>query len=1072
MSLILAALMHLKDIVLLQLIKIFMKLKNEFLNFQKFKKMELEFIPKVSETEPKKDSSFLFLNLVDKVIGLYPHQLKPYIVFTEMLTNELILRYPTGSGKTLTALITGFLMRKSQPFKKNRTLILTPSELISKNFKYEARDFFKEIYSDEAGKMNKAKFEEDFEIIPIEKFIRRIFFYKKDVIELQEKDGEVEEKIKKVNLTKEEKEKHLKDVIKQYSNCLIFVDEAHKLNKISGKEKVIYDRFQDFLKLIEGKDVHLIGASGTLAVDKIEEHIHLFNLFLKTNFDESDINIADQEFPKKLKNKILFMDAEFNDVAVRERTNPFLSKTVDRIYDVHNKEINYVPCLVPLNHYQATKYLEFKKMEKEDNDGFHIESRIAAIVALPKISDKRLTPEDIGKTTKSGMISNFFFGDPEKKKKKKGFVTEIKKSVDVSRSEPVKAKGYDKHIFEKVLDKDDNLIDVLEKPENPKLSSFKEILIENTMSVAAKFEFIQGLLDDDEFADKAFSISIFFIQLGVKPFELFLDSIGFTKYKIPKTKGPIVKGEKKVKETKKSFLPSTELPRYIVLEGSESQIMNLLEAYNDPRNKEGKFIRILIYTYSTSVGVSIFNSRVIIHAASAWNRTTEIQINNRNDRGLQSLKHFRKKEDRTIDIFYLTGFVSSEVVKGDVNSVDRDMYIRSRAKGYEIDKIDNILRKISIDVDVPKQRINLKTESTNFNLFLLPIVGRVFEDKISAFMSNKNMVYIEDIAEMLNISISTTRFIVNKFEASRKNFFDNSGNIKFIAEKGGVVYLHENYNEIFSKNIRSSENILIKKKGKTDLKFEAVAVKELDESIREIRIDPYSKIDKTKASLIFERYFNTDFPEEVEDLMSFYFNFCVTDPKNGNIYHFIAVKEDGRNQNQGFSVKGDIRKFVKIGVWETVFDNKINDMITNKFIREYITSMFDKKYDYFSIITPANDFKIVDKYLFFGKIESGEALKKPFQTEENIKILQEITKELNVQKFLNFNKDDKIKWSGMPKGSDITTSLTIDRINNIMEEMGDKYNTNFGLGKADLAVAVRKKFNELSKNNENLILYF
>lgn len=125
----------------------------------------------------------------------------------------------------------------------------------------------------------------------------------------------------------------------------------------------------------------------------------------------------------------------------------------------------------------------------------------------------------------------------------------------------------------------------------------------------------------------------------------------------------------------------------------------LLKEINDPKNKNGDYIKIIIGSPSVSEGISFKNIRQIHILEPYWNLSRIDQIIGR---GIRYKSHENLKEkDRRVDIFLHVAIFDK---KNEDSSIDIFKYKISQKKDFLIKNIEHIIKKVSIDCKLNKKR--------------------------------------------------------------------------------------------------------------------------------------------------------------------------------------------------------------------------------------------------------------------------------------------------------------------------------------------------------------------------------
>jgi hypothetical protein len=207
---------------------------------------------------------------------------------------------------------------------------------------------------------------------------------------------------------------------------------------------------------------------------------------------------------------------------------------------------------------------------------------------------------------------------------------------------------------------------------------------------------IADILDTIENSDGIVFIYSNWIKSGLVPLVLALEQNGYTNVsgkeilKNSKQQNKIsYEGEFIDKyEDKKDFIPAN----YLVISGSDLKSNNLeeeLKILTSDENQNGQKIKVIVGSSVAAEGLDFKNIRSI-HILEPWHNINKLE--QVIGRGIRNCSHKKlESEDRNVTIYLHTS------VTGDKESIDTYLYRYSESKAKQIGKIENILKRNSID---------------------------------------------------------------------------------------------------------------------------------------------------------------------------------------------------------------------------------------------------------------------------------------------------------------------------------------------------------------------------------------
>ena len=913
----------------------------------------------------------------------YNHQVLPSRLLA-YFTNILFLKYPMGSGKTTTGDLTGFLLRNSMPYDKNKVVILGPNKNIVALFKQELEMRFGEIYINRQGEFTTHTPKVDFTFSTFESFINKVFLR-------QRKD--------KREPTQQEINDSLKKAMETYSNATFIMDEASWLRE-SDKEsegKIIYRYFRKFFSLLTGHKV--VFMSGTFMVNGPEDFVSLANLVLPEDnqlpLDLGDKSQKDIEYilAETVGKNILYLDELKINVEVKEMKN---TKDYGPYNEVREADVSYVPFYLSLTGYQREVYRRIKESSSKPK-AFYTAERTASIFVYPEIPHEEREENKKEVDRVGGKEFDFFFveGNLDKKIYKVGATLS-----------------------------DGSIIPVLDTENGYR--SFRWLLENNLLTFSAKMDRIVKDANND--TEHGFVVYSFYKWVGTYVFGEILKIHDYKEWEPMERRYKKPKGERKSKEDRyhlgKENMPADKRKRFAILEGSPKRIEKILDAYNSPENMYGDYIKILILPHGLIFGTNIFNGRKMYHLGYSWNNAVSNQANSRLLRGYQALRNFRNPKDRYVEIYYMTAVLETEEDENgniiDYGEMDEDgtfknalevkAYLSAKRKEVDIDKTYRAMKNVSVDRGINNSRDKFKIPKNqienNYHLFYFKYEIRNVKQVIKDIFMYQDEIYFDDLCAMIpQYTRKDIIYTLNDMSENRDELQNKRGEIRFITEEKGVVFLHDNYN-IFE---RKKYNPMLKlyKLEKDVLQYSITIIKSNDiEKLKaELRSNPnriyldegeIPKIDSKIAAVLFEELYGTKYDPAFQSFMDVYSKFHYD---FGGLYniHWILAKSDSPNSVGSLLLKDVLfRRYNKeTKQWEDFGAvDKVTGRVPDKALD--ITEKLNKRnmaeYEkvsrkkYVGLVTTTNEFKVI--------IFNGE---------------------------LKYNKGNgEISASGNPRGKDIT----------------------------------------------------
>ena len=190
-----------------------------------------------------------------------------------------------------------------------------------------------------------------------------------------------------------------------------------------------------------------------------------------------------------------------------------------------------------------------------------------------------------------------------------------------------------------------------------------------------------------------------YMATGAYSIAMMLEQNGYTRHSLqsPVLSNPI------------NVISKEEGSTYILFDSSKQKnVSSLLKVINDPKNKRGSNVKVIIGTKRIEQGISFKNVRQI-HIMTPWfnmNRNKQII-----GRGARTLSHILLPEkERNLTIFYHV--TAKQLRDGSLFSTDINMYEKALKKQKKIDLIEGILKENSVNC-ISYSDINMDKSNTN-----------------------------------------------------------------------------------------------------------------------------------------------------------------------------------------------------------------------------------------------------------------------------------------------------------------------------------------------------------------------
>ena len=638
--------------------------ENLFYNSVMMKSEFGELRPYYGEPKPKKGEFLRHQEFMSRFMS-------PYTPYDKMLVFQGL-----GTGKTFTLAAVSELSKKikTNELSRNKIIILVRNPNLRNNMVAEIANAFGYAPSKE---------EIDEESLSDKAIATRI--NKRIGVNYQ-----VETFTTFVNQIKLMSDEQIKE---DYSNCYILIDEAHNLRtQSSGKkdDRKNYEQIHRLLHLVLGCKILLLTA--TPMRDKPSEICSLLNLLLplkkqldRKNFNE---NYFDEkqfkenkkaEFKNYVKGIVSYLRSSTSDVQVE------YAGDIDKSSDMQFTKT----ARLQMSDFQSNIYKEAFLKDKPNDEGAEIDI---------DEEDFEKSGGDSGIWLNSRQAAMFVFPDGtygiqkvEKRKKQSGKpkITIETDSESSSSEEEEKEDVKEPWLYEeeKIYKPSSRLIRYFHAKGNS-----KKDMLEQLKKYSAKFYFvIKEILKNPR--EKFFVYSNIVSGGGALLFGAILEIFGL----------------KHVEPASNSIDTLSQSDRYMVLTGStlSSAQTDVLvnRVFNDPRNKYGEYIRVIVGSHVVGEGLSFKHIRKMCVLTPFWNSPTTDQAIGR---AIRSFSHNDLPQDQQNVVVYRIAAIPLPIEN--VQSIDMLMYKVSEDKDIKIKQVERLLKESAVDCALNRERNIISTD--------------------------------------------------------------------------------------------------------------------------------------------------------------------------------------------------------------------------------------------------------------------------------------------------------------------------------------------------------------------------
>lgn len=695
-----------------------------------------------------------------------------------------------GLGKTcLASLIVEHFseFRKKQGVLNKRALVFVGSETLEKNWKEEIVNVC--TNNKYLASLNEKEIlqGENIENISQIKKIRRINFKLSQTYELQKIDTFLNK------LPKDEDIEAWNTIQNKYSDRVIIIDEAHSLRNVGGGDS----RYNDMFRFLHSlKNTRVILLTGTPVWDKVSEFGGLMNLilplteqfpignrFINTFYTKAGKIKNVEEIYKKCKGMISFVRGDTIQQIEYGISEPFfkhLKVYPDVMSDFQSKYVR-----------KAKNTIITQQIIKKDTEGVlqTIERNVAGGALSSDARD----------------AANFIYPDGSYGKK-----------------------GFNKYVL--------NVVKIGNKTKTTyKLSNeLKEAINRDGLEkYSIKFANIIKEIEENP-NESVFVYNEFVTNAGAILFSLILKEYGFTKVVNPNIINPDTSSKAKRFAIFTSEQSTTN---------SSSEIKKIIKYFNDPRNKYGEYLRVIIGSEKVSVGLSFKNIRQFHNTMPHWNLSEPEQAK---FRAIRYGGHLALPlNERYIKVYNHCIFNKGLLTKYQISNEDTiDTYIYKIAenKDYQTQQLYRILKEIAFDCpliyeknvkstdvkgsrecnygecnyickDYPNELIDKTRDVWKYNIKDIDYstsalyYPKDIKNEIIKIFNEYFIVRFEQLLDLLSIDELTLLINLNEIIERRILIKDRWGFSTFLKEKGNIYYLDNSY----STDSTPLDNIYIQK---------------------------------------------------------------------------------------------------------------------------------------------------------------------------------------------------------------------------------------------------------------------
>ena len=599
-------------------------------------------------------------------------------------------------------------------------------------------------------------------------------------------------------------------LIENYTNAYIFIDEAHNLKPSSKNPQ----KYNQILRLVHTvPSIKLMLLSATPMLDSHEDIVYTLNLLNSPDnqikledwrkwWENKEFTKTDELIRKYLYGKVSYFRQASSNVTVLNQGE--VMKGVQSIYPDSDTKAKYLVKTTNLvmDANQSASYnnawkadTESRQKAEEETDEVEDEFDI--------FDDKKTEGEKQSPSYKQSIsAANFVFPPSSSKKSQNLYGAEAEKNYlkkFVNKQVQVKSKDKEGNVIYKTevkkvekMDTDDlkasssktvdaevntNLLSKLTEGVTNKLTDEERyrVILKNLKKFSSKFAFtIEKILEARDKGEKVFIYTNIINGGGVALLGAILKLFDYEWLHVTQEE------QKKARETEGS--------RFVVLTSETatpdqlSDILGKDGLVNDKKNSHGEYVQVILGTEVISEGVDLKHIRKVFILNPWWNTP---QIDQAIGRAVRATSHLDlDPSERTVEIYRLASVPLDTSGASEVknNSIDLKMYATSEDKEKYIKQIERIMKMSSIDCVLNRER-NIDTsakkgsrecdfEECNWKCYGIPDILEKFNDNRWGVLEDTYNLYY-GIADTVEIK-KTIQVLFNKkssytFEEIRDN---------------------------------------------------------------------------------------------------------------------------------------------------------------------------------------------------------------------------------------------------------------------------------------------------------------
>lgn len=646
------------------------------------------------------------------------------------------------------------------------------------------------------------------------------------------------------------------DIIDQYSNCMFICDEIQTLSSDdndegtlsekkrakSSKEKEENKKIYDTLHRVfhVAKNTKIILMTATPMIDKPKEIERPMNLILPLN---KQMNFSD-----------------------------YSKLTIDDLKVYFHGNVSYVGDL---------------------------KQEMGSVSLSPELQGSKLTPKEIKLVSEYSTVTKKYIEDTKKSGTKvivyKDMISDYQRDVYIKVAEQEQGRFYSK---------ERQILNITFPNENydelPKFSDHvarlgsdryafkdKEITKSTLKYYAAKVDSIINECITGQGNRFVFSN---FVKMGV-----FILAAGFKLYGLDQYLGStsafssskrIVSkycGDSTDQQVKKIVIDKKLRFAIISTDTSPVQVDRIFELFNSYENRNGEYLKIIIGSPKTQIGISLM-SVLAMHILDAhWNTSSRYQASSRGFRS-GSLRYILSEGLKPM-IFLHCAVMKSEKIP----TIDQILYVRAEEKDIETKRIERIMKRLAIDCELnnvfnngidyspicdydlcnytcaAKSETSLVTDYSSFDvLYSSELLDEIIVNIKDIFKSNF-LISFTDLMDNLSDKYTVKQILlaVEKAYDAKSPIANRFGFDSYLQVKGDYLVIYNKYPEVevsdeklISMTNYSQINIFASVNNSLDDYLKISNTREIDrftEKYQKVSSIPFDELSIEKQSLLLER---------------------------------------------------------------------------------------------------------------------------------------------------------------------------------------------------------------------------